>query len=211
MPTNRLKIGTRSWGGGPRRALSWCSGLEIPEENVILKPGDGLKCRSSARPPDDCMRWTGLARRALSCRRTCFRAESFAWAAPARGVQWMLGDAMRGHRPAADMRGLAAGPGRPRPEKSPWPGGGLGGAHHAVDTAIQLCGAMGYSRIAFGVDTVTAVGPDRRRRLGVHKMVLAVSPQERKISGHGGSVQIGARCRNIPGEGQGVPASRSPG
>ena len=130
-------------------------GLEIPDENRLMEVGDGLKVtqiRLGTARLTHCMRWTGLARRALE---ECFdyvrEREAFGDKLAAHeGVQWLLGEAamqieigrLLTMRAAArlDAGDFA------RKEVSMAKIAVSETLHKAVDTAIQLRGARGYSR-----------------------------------------------------------------
>ncbi len=159
-------------------------GLEIPDENRLMEVGDGLKftqIRLGTARLTHCMRWTGLAKRALE---ECFGyvrdRESFGAAlADHEGVQWMLGEAamqvdigrLLTMRAAAKLdSGDFA-----RKEVSMAKIAVSEALHKAVDTSIQLLGARGYSK-----DTVLEwiYRYARQGRLvdgasEVHKMVLS--------------------------------------
>ena len=105
-------------------------GLEIPEENLLMTEGDGLKATQIRLGParlTHCMRWLGLARRSLEIAEAHVqRRRSFGQRLiDHESVQTLLGQAGAGHpdRPAAGhARGLEAGPGRFRPRaRSRWP------------------------------------------------------------------------------------------
>ena len=75
-------------------------GLEIPDENRLLEVGDGLKVTQIRLGParlTHCMRWLGLAKRALEIALTYVRErENFGTTlAEHEGVQWMLGEAAK--------------------------------------------------------------------------------------------------------------------
>jgi acyl-CoA dehydrogenase len=159
-------------------------GLEIPDENRLMNVGDGLKVtqiRLGTARLTHCMRWLGLSKRALEIARDYVgRRESFgAKLADHEGVQWLLGEAA-----------MAIEIGRLLVMKAAWKldGGDFARQevsmakiqvadtlHKAVDTALQLCGALGYS-----ADTPLEwmYRYARQARLvdgasEVHKMVLA--------------------------------------
>jgi acyl-CoA dehydrogenase len=159
-------------------------GLEIPDENRLLEVGDGLKVtqiRLGTARLTHCMRWLGLSKRALEIARDYVgRRESFgAKLADHEGVQWLLGEAA-----------MAIETGRLLVMKAAWKldQGDFARRevsmakiqvadtlHRAVDTALQLCGALGYS-----ADTPLEwmYRYARQARLvdgasEVHKMVLA--------------------------------------
>ena len=130
-------------------------GLEIPDDNRLLGVGDGLKVtqiRLGTARLTHCMRWTGMAKRALE---ECFdyvrERKAFGETLDRHeGVQWLLGEAamqieigrlltMRaavkldsGHfaRKEVSMAKIVVSE----------------TLHKAIDTAIQLRGARGYSK-----------------------------------------------------------------
>ena len=129
-------------------------GLAIPDENRIMEVGDGLKftqIRLGTARLTHCMRWLGLAKRAIEIASAYVsERQSFGKAlADHEGVQWMLGEA-----------GLEIHIGRLLTMQAAWKldQGDFARKevsmakvavadvlHKAVDTAIQLCGAKGYS------------------------------------------------------------------
>jgi acyl-CoA dehydrogenase len=130
-------------------------GLEIKDENRLMGVGDGLKVtqiRLGTARLTHCMRWTGMAKRALE---ECFgyvkERESFgARLADHEGVQWMLGEAamqidigrLLTMRAAAKLdAGDFA-----RKEVSMAKIVVSEALHKAIDTSIQLLGARGYSK-----------------------------------------------------------------
>lgn len=161
-------------------------GLRIPDENRLMEVGDGLKVTQIRLGParlTHCMRWLGLARRCLDIAGEYIaEREAFgATLAEHEGVQWMLGDAAMAiqtgrlltlHAAWKLDRGDFA-----RKEVSMAKVVVADTLQKAVDTAIQLCGAKGYSR-----DTVLEwiYRYARQARLvdgssEVHKMVLSKS------------------------------------
>ena len=161
-------------------------GLEIPDENRLMNVGDGLKLtqiRLGTARLTHCMRWLGMAKRALEIAKGYVgERESFgAKLVDHEGVQWMVGEA------AMDIE-----IGRLLVMKAAWKldQGDFARKevsmakvqvadtlHKAVDTALQLCGARGYS-----ADTPLEwmYRYARQARLvdgasEVHKMVLARS------------------------------------
>ncbi len=130
-------------------------GLEIADENRLMEVGDGLKftqIRLGVARLTHCMRWTGMAKRALE---ECFeyvraRASFGSALADHEGVQWMLGEAamqveigrLMTMRAAArlDTGDFA------RKEVSMAKIVVSEALHKAIDTAIQLLGARGYSK-----------------------------------------------------------------
>lgn len=159
-------------------------GLRIPDANRLMEVGDGLKAtqiRLGTARLTHCMRWLGLAKRSLEIARGYIQErQAFGQTlAEHEGVQWMLGEAAMQiqvgrllTRQAAwklDQGDFA------RKEVSMAKIAVADTLHHAVDTAIQLCGARGYSK-----DTVLEwiYRYARQARLvdgasEVHKMVLA--------------------------------------
>jgi acyl-CoA dehydrogenase len=161
-------------------------GLEIADENVLMKVGDGLKVTQIRLGParlTHCMRWTGLAKRCLEIAGAYVKErESFGTPlAEHEGVQWMLGEAamqieigrlltMKAAH-ALDSGSFA------RKEVSMAKVQVADTLFKAADTAIQLCGARGYSK-----DTVLEwiYRYARQAKLvdgasEVHKMVLSRS------------------------------------
>ncbi len=159
-------------------------GLEIADENRLMEVGDGLKLtqiRLGTARLTHCMRWLGLAQRAMEIARA-YVAERRAFnttLAEREGVQWLLGEAaMEIHTGrlltihaawTLDQGDFA------RKEVAMAKVAVADVLHKAVDTAIQLCGARGYSK-----DTVLEwiYRYARQARLvdgasEVHKMVLA--------------------------------------
>jgi acyl-CoA dehydrogenase len=161
-------------------------GLEIPHENVLMNVGDGLKVTQIRLGParlTHCMRWTGLAKRSLEIAGEYVKErDSFgSKLAEHEGVQWLLGEAamqieigrLLVMKAAAELdRGGFA-----RKEVSMAKVQVADTLFKAVDTAIQLCGARGYSK-----DTVLEwiYRYARQAKLvdgasEVHKMVLSRS------------------------------------
>ena len=159
-------------------------GLEIPDENRLMEVGDGLKLtqiRLGTARLTHCMRWLGLAKRSLEIASDYVaEREAFGSAlADHEGVQWMLGEAameihigrlLTMHAAWTLDTGDFA-----RKEVSMAKVAVADTLHKAVDTAIQLCGARGYSD-----DTVLSwiYRYARQARLvdgasEVHKMVLS--------------------------------------
>jgi len=159
-------------------------GLEIGDEDVLMGVGDGLKATQIRLGParlTHCMRWLGMAKRALE---TCFdyvrERRSFGMTlAQHEGVQWLLGEAAMEIEIGRllTMRAawkLDAGD-FARKEVSMAKIAVADVLHKSIDTAIQLMGARGYSD-----DTPLAwmYRYARQARLvdgasEVHKMVLA--------------------------------------
>ena len=159
-------------------------GLEIPQENMLLGEGDGLKMTQIRLGParlTHCMRWTGMARRALEIAAE-YVSERRAFGARLReheGVQWLLGEAAMqvdiGRLLTMRAAWLIDQGERAQKEVSMAKIVVSEALHHAVDTAIQLCGAKGYST---DLPLEWMYRYARLARLGdgsseVHKMVLA--------------------------------------
>jgi acyl-CoA dehydrogenase len=159
-------------------------GLEIPDEDRLMNVGDGLKVtqiRLGTARLTHCMRWLGLARRSLDIAAdyVAERTANGKKLAERESVQWLLGDAamqieigrilvMR----AADKldRGDFA-----RKEVSMAKVAVADVLHQAVDTAIQLNGARGYSKDT-PLEWIYRYARQARLVDGaseVHKMVLA--------------------------------------
>lgn len=129
-------------------------GLEIPDENRLMEVGEGLKfaqIRLGIARLTHCMRWLGLAKRALEVateyvnEREAFGAKL----AERESVQWLLGEAamdiqigrlLTMHAAWKLEQGDFA-----RKEVSMAKVAVADTLHKAADTAIQLCGAKGYS------------------------------------------------------------------
>ncbi len=129
-------------------------GLEIPDENRLLNVGDGLKVtqiRLGTARLTHCMRWLGMAKRSLEIARDYVgERQSFgSTLAEHEGVQWMLGEAAMSielGRLLTMKAAVALDSGSfARKEVSMAKIQVADTLHKAVDTAIQLCGARGYS------------------------------------------------------------------
>jgi len=159
-------------------------GLRVPDEDRLMNVGDGLKVtqiRLGTARLTHCMRWLGLARRSLSIAREYVdvRKVGERTLAEREGVQWLMGQAaldieigrlLTMHAAWKLDRGDFA-----RKEVSMAKIVVADTLHRAVDTAIQLNGARGYSK-----DTVLEwiYRYARQARLvdgasEVHKAVLA--------------------------------------
>jgi acyl-CoA dehydrogenase len=159
-------------------------GLRIPDRNRLMGVGEGLKLtqiRLGTARLTHCMRWTGMAKRALeiAAARIATRESGGVRLADREGVQWMLGEAalavQTGRHLTMDAARLLDAGDFARKEVSMAKIVVADALHKAVDTAIQLCGAQGYSG-----DTVLEwmYRYARQARLvdgasEVHKMVLA--------------------------------------
>lgn len=130
-------------------------GLEIPDENRLMEVGDGLKAtqiRLGTARLTHCMRWLGMSRRALEIAQA-YVSDRIAFGHPLaehESVQTLLGDAA-----------MQVEIGRLLTMKAAWKldAGDFArkevsmakvvvadALHQAIDTAIQLNGARGYSK-----------------------------------------------------------------
>jgi acyl-CoA dehydrogenase len=129
-------------------------GLEVPEEHRLLGEGDGLKITQIRLGParlTHCMRWLGLSKRCLEIASEYVKErQAFGMKlAEHESVQTMLGDAARDIH-AGRLLVMHAAWLLDRGEKAQ---SEIAMAkvqvadtlHKAADTAIQLCGARGYS------------------------------------------------------------------
>lgn len=158
-------------------------GLEIPDEDRLMEVGEGLKAtqiRLGTARLTHCMRWLGLAKRSLEIARAYVgEREGFGMKLAEReSVQLMLGEAAMGIEVGRLLTMKAAWAldrgEKARKEVSMAKVQVADVLHQAVDTAIQLNGARGYSK-----DTVLEwiYRYARQARLvdgasEVHKMVL---------------------------------------
>lgn len=144
---------------GPEEPGGHCElrfdGLEIADENRLLNVGDGLKVtqiRLGTARLTHCMRWLGLAKRALDIATAyVLERESFGVKlSDHEGVQWLMGEAatdiqigrlLTMHAAWKLDQGDYA-----RKEVSMAKIQVAETLNRAVDTAIQLCGARGYSK-----------------------------------------------------------------
>lgn len=159
-------------------------GLEIPDENRLMGLGDGLKLtqiRLGTARLTHCMRWLGMAKRALEIAGGYIRErDSFGSKLHEHeGVQWLVGEAAMAIEIGRLLTMRAAWKldqgDFARKEVSMAKVQVADTLHRAVDTALQLCGARGYSK-----DTVLEwmYRYARQARLvdgasEVHKMVLS--------------------------------------
>jgi acyl-CoA dehydrogenase len=173
---------------GPEELGGHCEliydGLEIPDTQRLLEIGDGLKVTQIRLGParlTHCMRWLGMAKRALeiAAEYTAER-ESFGMKLDQHeGVQWMMGEAAMEIQIGRLLTMHAAWKidqgdfGRKEVSMAKVHVADL--LHKSIDTAIQLCGARGYSK-----DTLLEwmYRYARQARLvdgasEVHKMVLS--------------------------------------
>jgi acyl-CoA dehydrogenase len=159
-------------------------GLEIPDEDRLLGVGDGLKVtqiRLGTARLTHCMRWLGMAKRALEIAAAYVsERQSFGTAlAKHEGVQWLLGEAAMGIEIGRLLTAKAAWKldqgSFARKEVSMAKVQVSEALHKAIDTAIQLCGARGYSKDT-PLEWMYRYARQARLVDGaseVHKMVLA--------------------------------------
>jgi len=173
---------------GPQEHGGHCEleydGLEIPEENVLLKEGDGLRATQIRLGParlTHCMRWLGFAKRCMEiAQEYVSRREGFGIKlADRESVQIKLGEVAHQIQIGRLLTMHAAWKldqgSRARKEVSMAKVQVADALHQAADVAIQLNGARGYSK-----DTILEwlYRYARAARLvdgasEVHKMVLA--------------------------------------
>ncbi len=159
-------------------------GLEIDDADRVMQIGDGLKLtqiRLGTARLTHCMRWLGMAKRAIEvCMPYVRERQSFGSAlAEHEGVQWMLGEAamdihigrlLTMHAAWRLDQGDFA-----RKEVSIAKVAVADILHKSIDTAIQLMGAKGYSRDT-PLEWMYRYARQARLVDGaseVHKMVLA--------------------------------------
>jgi acyl-CoA dehydrogenase len=159
-------------------------GLEIPDENRLMGVGDGLKLtqiRLGTARLTHCMRWLGLARRSMEIAREYVgrRSSGGVVLASREGVQGMLGDAAMQIEIGRLLTMRAAS----RLDQGDFARKEVSMAkivvsealQKAVDTAIQLNGARGYSKDT-PLEWIYRYARQARLVDGaseVHKMVLA--------------------------------------
>jgi acyl-CoA dehydrogenase len=159
-------------------------GLEIPEENVLMKPGDGLKMAQIRLGParlTHCMRWTGMGRRALEIAQAHIETrKSFGMTlADRESVQTLMGEAALQLDISRLLTMRAAWKldqgDRAKREVSMAKIVAADALHKAADTALQLLGAKGYSKDT-PVEWMYRYARQARLVDGaseVHRMVLA--------------------------------------
>jgi len=159
-------------------------GLSIPDENRLMNVGDGLKLtqiRLGTARLTHCMRWLGLARRTMEIarERVLVRHSGGKALSQCEGVQWMLGEAalqievgrLLTMRAAASLD--AGSYARKEVSMAKIVVSEL--LQKSVDTAIQLSGALGYSKDT-PLEWIYRYARQARLVDGaseVHKMVLA--------------------------------------
>jgi len=167
-------------------------GLEISDENRLLEPGRGMKViqtRLGTARLTHCMRWLGLAKRALEIADE-YVAEREAFGSKLRdreSVQLLQGEAaLQIHIGRLLVMNAAFRLDRGEFAKKEISAAKVHVAdtlHKAVDTAIQLCGAKGYSKDT-KLEWMYRYARQARLVDGaseVHKMVLARNFQEQGI------------------------------
>jgi len=161
-------------------------GLEIADENRLLSVGDGLKVtqiRLGTARLTHCMRWLGMAKRALEIAAAYVgERQNFGTVlAKHEGVQWLLGEAAM----AIEIGRLLTAKAAWRLDQGDFARKEVSMAkvqvadalHKTIDTAIQLCGARGYSRDT-PLEWMYRYARQARLVDGaseVHKMVLAAA------------------------------------
>jgi acyl-CoA dehydrogenase len=159
-------------------------GLEIPEENILLRVGDGLRVTQIRLGParlTHCMRWLGFAKRCMEiAQEYVAKRQAFGSTLASReGIQIKLGEVAHQVEIGRLLTMHAAWKldqgDRARKEVSMAKVQVADALHNAADVAIQLNGARGYSK-----DTILEwiYRYARAARLvdgasEVHKMVLA--------------------------------------
>jgi acyl-CoA dehydrogenase len=158
-------------------------GLEIPDENRLMGVGDGLKVtqiRLGTARLTHCMRWLGLAKRSLEIARAYVaEREGFGMKlADRESVQLQLGEAAMDIEIGRILTMRAAWAldqgSKARKEVSMAKIQVADALHKAVDTAIQLNGARGYSKDT-ALEWIYRYARQARLVDGaseVHKMVL---------------------------------------
>ena len=159
-------------------------GLEVEDANVLMNVGDGLKAtqiRLGIARLTHCMRWLGLAQRAMDIAKAyVLERENFGQKlSQHEGVQWLLGDAAMQIEIGRMLTMRAAW----RLDQGDFAKADVSMAkiqvsetlHKAVDTALQLLGARGYSKDT-PVEWMYRYARQARLVDGaseVHRMVLA--------------------------------------
>ncbi len=183
-----FRVGRRIPIMGPEEHGGHCEvhleNLEIPDENRLMEEGDGLKLtqiRLGTARLTHCMRWLGMAKRALEIAAPYVRErDSFgSKLAEHEGVQWMLGEAAMeieiGRLLTMKAAATLDSGDFARKEVSMAKVQVSETLHKAIDTAIQLCGARGYSKDT-PLEWMYRYARQARLVDGaseVHKMVLA--------------------------------------
>jgi acyl-CoA dehydrogenase len=135
-------------------------GLEIPEENILLKVGDGLRVTQIRLGParlTHCMRWLGFAKRCMEIAQE-YVGKRDAFGLLTMHAAWKLDQGDRARKEVSMAKVQVADT-----------------LHQAADVAIQLNGARGYSKDTI-LEWIYRYGRSARLVDGaseVHKMVLA--------------------------------------
>ena len=164
--------------------------MRVPDSDRLMNVGDGLKVtqiRLGTARLTHCMRWLGMARRALEIARPWVKErQSFGMSlAQHEGVQWLLGEAAMAIEVGRLLTMRAAvkldGGDFARTEISMAKIQVADTLHKSIDTAIQLLGAKGYSKDT-PLEWMYRYARQARLVDGaseVHKMVLARAFLER--------------------------------
>ena len=183
-----LEVGRRIPIMGPEEHGGHCeltiTDLEVPDEDRLMAVGDGLKVTQIRLGParlTHCMRWLGMAKRALEIAAPYVaERESFGMTlAEHEGVQWLLGEAAM----AIEIGRLLTMKAAWKLDRGDFARKEISMAkvqvsetlHKSVDTAIQLMGAKGYSKDT-PLEWMYRYARQARLVDGaseVHKMVLA--------------------------------------
>ena len=159
-------------------------GLEVPQENVLMQEGDGLRVTQIRLGParlTHCMRWLGFAKRCVEiAQEYVSRREGFGIKlADRESIQIKLGDVAHQIEIGRLLTMQAAWAldqgSRARKEVSMAKIQVADALHNAADTAIQLNGARGYSKDTI-LEWIYRYARSARLVDGaseVHKMVLA--------------------------------------
>lgn len=159
-------------------------GLEIPDEHRLLNVGDGLKVtqiRLGTARLTHCMRWLGLAKRCMEIAGDYVenRMSFGVTLAEHEGVQWMMGEVAKDIHIGRLLTMNAAWKldqgDFARKEISMAKIHVADTLHKAADTAIQLCGARGYSKDTL-LEWIYRYARQARLVDGaseIHKMVLS--------------------------------------
>jgi len=159
-------------------------GLEIPEENILLNVGDGLRITQIRLGParlTHCMRWLGFAKRCMEIAQAYVdEREGFGIKlADRESVQIKLGEVAHqieiGRLLTMRAAWMLDQGSRARKEVSMAKVSVADTLHNAADVGIQLCGARGYSKDTI-LEWVYRYARSARLVDGaseVHKMVLA--------------------------------------
>ncbi|MGB3623158.1 acyl-CoA dehydrogenase [Ketobacter sp. MCCC 1A13808] len=159
-------------------------GLEIPDENRLLEVGDGLKVtqiRLGTARLTHCMRWLGLAKRCMEVAAQYVenRMSFGSTLSQHEGVQWMMGEVAKeihiGRLLTMNAAWKLDQGDFARKEISIAKIQVADTLHKAADTAIQLCGARGYSKDTM-IEWIYRYARQARLVDGaseIHKMVLS--------------------------------------